>query len=555
MVGLLGPNGAGKTTLFKLLATALPLQTGDIASAELDYRTTPVHTVRTRIGYLPQRFELMEWSTVRRNVEYAAWAHGVADADIAQRADESLERVGLLDRRGSRARSLSGGMRPRLGLACALAHSPELTTLDEPTVGLDPVQRAELRHQIAEHGREGVVVVVAQFRQSMPAWAVLAGWIGVCVARVHQPQSIIVGPTPALPRATIVTRQLSSIMGAVAVGTLIGGAPAAALALATVPGDWTDVVAFSTLLAAQASLVALGACVAIPLGIRTGFFVVPALFLALVLLPAFVINDILLRNQPFSVMALSYMWSLSIPQPGTTLAMSTEFIRLLFYTLVIVVAIAAAAGLAEARAAGNRRAALATCWFLLPLAVSVIIATIMPVLGQRDTENGVRCTDHPGFRLCLYPNDERGRRFVAESVAVIADPLPACEPCRPSPSLRSTSPQSNRPTSSTGSAPPEPTGFRSSIETVRASTSARRADHRRRSRATPSSKAFFTVLVKRAAQRHPEVSEIVGSELSPNVDEQALQAFPRLDDQAFIAWYRAHQSQFFDCTISKKDLP
>ena len=127
----------------------------------------------------------MEWSTVRRNVEYAAWAHGVADADIAQRADESLERVGLLDRRGSRARSLSGGMRPRLGLACALAHSPELTTLDEPTVGLDPVQRAELRHQIAEHGREGVVVVVAQFRQSMPAWAVLAGWIGVCVARVH----------------------------------------------------------------------------------------------------------------------------------------------------------------------------------------------------------------------------------------------------------------------------------------------------------------------------------------------------------------------------------
>ena len=236
-------------------------------------------------------------------------------------------------------------------------------------------------------------------------------------------------------------------------------------------------------------------------------------------------------------MALSYMWSLSIPQPGTTLAMSTEFFRLLFYTLVIVVAIAAAAGLAEARAAGNRRAALATCWFLLPLAVSVIIATIMPVLGQRDTENGVRCTDHPGFRLCLYPNDERGRRFVAESVAVIADPLPACEPCRPSPSLRSTSPQSNRPTSSTGSAPPEPTGFRSSIETVRASTSARRADHRRRSRATPSSKAFFTVLVKRAAQRHPEVSEIVGSELSPNVDEQALQAFPRLDDQAFIAWY------------------
>ncbi len=63
------------------------------------------------------------------------------------------------------------------------------------------------------------------------------------------------------------------------------------------------------------------------------------------------------------------------------------------------------------------------------------------------------------------------------------------------------------------------------------------------------------MLVKRAAQRHPEVSEIVGSELSPNVDEQALQAFQRLDDQAFIAWYRAHQSQFFDCTISKKDLP
>lgn len=331
--------------------------------------------------------------------------------------------------------------------------------------------------------------------------------------------------------------------------------PAFTIALATVPGDWTDVVAFSTLLAAQASLVALGACVAIPLGIRTGFFVVPALFLALVLLPAFVINDILLRNQPFSVMALSYMWSLSIPQPGTTLAMSTEFIRLLFYTLVIVVAIAAAAGLAEARAAGNRRAALATCWFLLPLAVSVIIATIMPVLGQRDTENGVRCTDHPGFRLCLYPNDERGRRFVAESVAVIAEPLPGM---RAMPSITFT--QEYEPAV-------ESSYFIDRLSTSR--TNWIQVVYRNSeglyigvtcgpSEAIESDSIKQSLFHRVGETRGPEAPRVLRDRRVRIVAQRRRTGAAGISTSRRPSLHRvvrAHQSQFFDCTISKKDLP
>lgn len=92
----------------------------------------------------------MEWSTVRRNVEYAAWAHGVADADIAQRADESLERVGLLDRRGSRARSLSGGMRPRLIKASSsTAPFRRRTSLDGHLSRLDARPEPQPRHGLA----------------------------------------------------------------------------------------------------------------------------------------------------------------------------------------------------------------------------------------------------------------------------------------------------------------------------------------------------------------------------------------------------------------------
>ena len=159
VTGLLGPNGAGKTTLMKLVATAHPLQQGEITVGSTRLDRSTVDEIRSKIGYLPQQFTVMGWASLRQNVEYAAWAHGMARTEIPAAVEAALEQVGLADRASSRARSLSGGMRQRLGLACALVHRPSILILDEPTVGLDPRHRQGLRQIISRAGEEAVVIV------------------------------------------------------------------------------------------------------------------------------------------------------------------------------------------------------------------------------------------------------------------------------------------------------------------------------------------------------------------------------------------------------------
>lgn len=160
VTGLLGPNGAGKSTLMKLLATAMPLQDGAIAfGTNLNLERKTQVEIRRRIGYLPQRFELMGWATVRHNVEYAAWAQDVPSDQFDAAVDQALNLMDLDERGSSRARSLSGGMRQRLGLACAMVHQPRVLVLDEPTVGLDPAQRKELRRGIDRLAESAVVLL------------------------------------------------------------------------------------------------------------------------------------------------------------------------------------------------------------------------------------------------------------------------------------------------------------------------------------------------------------------------------------------------------------
>ena len=106
--------------------------------------------VRDRIGYLPQDFGFDPGMTVSDFVTYAAWMRGVPSADWQQSVTETLEMVDLADRRRSKMRSLSGGMRRRAGIAWAIVGRPRLVLLDEPTVGLDPRQRLQFRKIISE---------------------------------------------------------------------------------------------------------------------------------------------------------------------------------------------------------------------------------------------------------------------------------------------------------------------------------------------------------------------------------------------------------------------
>ncbi len=160
VIGLLGPNGAGKSTLMNIASTALPPQQGEVSIAGHNVEDSAGRErARRLLGYLPQRFSVMNWASLRRNVTYAAWAQGIAPAECEARAEAALAVVGLDALADRRARTLSGGQRQRLGIACAIAHEPQVLLLDEPTVGLDPVQRCEIRDHLQLIGSGRTVLI------------------------------------------------------------------------------------------------------------------------------------------------------------------------------------------------------------------------------------------------------------------------------------------------------------------------------------------------------------------------------------------------------------
>lgn len=152
--GLLGPNGSGKTTLIRTLVGLVAPDAGDVTV--LGTRM-PDLAVLGRIGYMTQAAALYDDLSVEDNVRFFADVYGAG----AQAVDEALRLVDLADRRRSLVATISGGMRQRCSLACALVHRPQLLLLDEPTVGVDP----QLRVQFWEHFRRlaaaGTAIIVS----------------------------------------------------------------------------------------------------------------------------------------------------------------------------------------------------------------------------------------------------------------------------------------------------------------------------------------------------------------------------------------------------------
>lgn len=153
--GLLGPNGAGKTTLIRLIAGLLRSNTGQVHVLDT---AMPDKAILAEIGYMTQAAALYNDLTIRENVAFfGAMAGGVT----AARVDEVIALVDLGERTDSLIATLSGGMKQRTSLACALVHRPRLLLLDEPTVGVDP----QLRVQFWEHFRrlndQGVTIIVS----------------------------------------------------------------------------------------------------------------------------------------------------------------------------------------------------------------------------------------------------------------------------------------------------------------------------------------------------------------------------------------------------------
>jgi len=159
LFGLVGPDGAGKTTLMRVLATVLLPTSGTASIFGADVRHDP-EAIRRATGYMPQNFSLYPDLSVEENLRFFAEMQGVSSADQGLRIPRLLDFARLQDFRNRRSEHLSGGMRKKLALACALIHNPSLLLLDEPTTGVDPVSRRELWHLLTEVIGRGVTVIV-----------------------------------------------------------------------------------------------------------------------------------------------------------------------------------------------------------------------------------------------------------------------------------------------------------------------------------------------------------------------------------------------------------
>ncbi|MDE5659914.1 MAG: ABC transporter ATP-binding protein [Muribaculaceae bacterium] len=157
LFGLIGPDGAGKSSLYRILATLAAPDAGSATIAGLDVCACP-GDVRRCIGYMPERFSLYPDMTVRENLEFFASLFGVG---ISESRDLIAPFFSRLEPFSDRlAGALSGGMKQKLALSCALIHRPEVLLLDEPTTGVDAVSRSEFWEVLVQLCRSGMTVLV-----------------------------------------------------------------------------------------------------------------------------------------------------------------------------------------------------------------------------------------------------------------------------------------------------------------------------------------------------------------------------------------------------------
>ena len=157
--GFLGPNGAGKTTTIRMLCGILPPSSGEGVVLGLDV-IRQSEEIKSRIGYMSQKFSLYEDLTVLENLNFYAGVQGLRRSKKSERVGRMLELAKLGDRRGQLAGELSGGWKQRLALTCALVHEPQLVFLDEPTSGVDPVSRRRFWDMIYRIADEGTTFLV-----------------------------------------------------------------------------------------------------------------------------------------------------------------------------------------------------------------------------------------------------------------------------------------------------------------------------------------------------------------------------------------------------------
>ena len=154
--GLLGPNGAGKSTLIGIICGIIKKNSGEVIYEET---TSKIRKWKENIGIVPQDFALYWDLTVEENISFFCSLYGFKGEELKKRTLKTLEFVELYDMKNRKASELSGGMKRRLNIGCAIAHSPKLIIMDEPTVGIDPQSRNHILKSILKLKREGATII------------------------------------------------------------------------------------------------------------------------------------------------------------------------------------------------------------------------------------------------------------------------------------------------------------------------------------------------------------------------------------------------------------
>ena len=158
LFGLIGPDGAGKTTLFRILTTLLIPDEGKASVAGFDI-VTDYKAIRKSVGYMPGRFSLYQDLSVEENLSFFATIFGTTIAENYDLIEDIYVQIEPFKNR--RAGKLSGGMKQKLALSCALIHKPKVLFLDEPTTGVDPVSRKEFWEMLKRLQKKGITILVS----------------------------------------------------------------------------------------------------------------------------------------------------------------------------------------------------------------------------------------------------------------------------------------------------------------------------------------------------------------------------------------------------------
>ncbi len=156
--GFLGPNGSGKTTTIRMLCGLLNADDGSGTCLGFDVRTQS-EQIKRQVGYMTQRFSFWEDLSIRENLDFVARMYELPDRNA--RVEQTLQRLGLVQRQRQLAGELSGGWKQRLALAACMLHEPKLLLLDEPTAGVDPKARRDFWEEIHALSEQGLTVLVS----------------------------------------------------------------------------------------------------------------------------------------------------------------------------------------------------------------------------------------------------------------------------------------------------------------------------------------------------------------------------------------------------------